>query len=90
MNINLHIERLILDGLPVEARDSALVRAAVESELSRLLSERGIPSDLQTEANQARILAPTLRLNSPSHAKEIGTQIGAGIYSAFAGLNHKR
>ncbi len=90
MNINLHIERLILDGLPVEARDSALVQAAVEAELGRLLSERGIPSDLQTDVNQARIPAPTLRLNSSFHAKEIGTQIGAGIYSAFEGLNHER
>ncbi len=84
MNINLHIERLILDGVSVGARESTLVRTAVEAELGRLLSERGIPRDLQSEGNQARILAPTLRLNSSSHAKEIGTQIGAGIYSAFA------
>jgi hypothetical protein len=90
VNINVHIERLILDGLPVEACDSALVRAAVEAKLVRLLSERGIPSDLQTGVNKARILAPPLRLNSSTHAKEVGTQIGAGIYSAFAGLKHER
>lgn len=88
--MNIPIERLILDGLPVEAGESVLVQAAVEAELVRLFSERGIPRDLQTGVNNARILAPTLRLNSLPHATETGAQIGAGIYSAFAGLNRER
>ena len=30
MNITLHIDRLVLDGLPVQFQDGALLQAAVE------------------------------------------------------------
>ena len=90
MSINLHIERLVLDGLPVDARGGAQVKAAVRAELVRRMAESGVPAGLQAGFNKARILAPTLRLNSSFHAKGIGTQIGAGIYRAFEGLNHER
>jgi hypothetical protein len=90
MSVNLHIERLVLDGLPVDARDGARVEAAVRAELVGRMAESGVPAGLKTGFNKSRILAPMLRLNSSFHAKEIGTQIGAGIYSAFEGLNHER
>ena len=38
--IHVHIDRLVLDGLPFTGRDAARFRAGIESELSRLLSER--------------------------------------------------
>ena len=41
-NIHLHIERLILDGLPIERAQGPHVQAAVEAELSRLLTENGL------------------------------------------------
>ena len=74
MNITLHIERLVLDGLLMEARDNAQVQAAVETELVRLLSESGIPAGLQGGFNQAGILAPVLRLNPSPNARAIGAQ----------------
>ena len=89
MNI-MYIEGLMLDGLPIEARDSAKVQAAVEAELVRLLSESGIPAGLQAGFNQARTLAPVLRLNPSPNTREVGAQISEGIYDAFAGLSHKR
>ena len=42
MNIRLHIERLILDGLPVNSVQSPQVKAAVEAELTRLLTADGL------------------------------------------------
>ena len=38
MNINLHIERLMLDGLSIASGEAALVQMAVEAELGRLLA----------------------------------------------------
>ncbi len=35
MNINIHIERLVLDGLPVTGPDSSIVQVAIETELAR-------------------------------------------------------
>jgi hypothetical protein len=34
----IHIERLVLDGLPVGARDAGVLRAALEGELVRVFS----------------------------------------------------
>ena len=39
VTINLHIERLVLDGLPIEPRQGRLVKAAVERDLVRRLTE---------------------------------------------------
>lgn len=39
MNINLHIEKLVLDGLPVGTHEGPLVQAAVEAELARLIEQ---------------------------------------------------
>jgi hypothetical protein len=46
MNVNLHIERLVLDGLAVGSGEVALLQMAVESELGRLLTrERFAPAE---------------------------------------------
>lgn len=68
MNVRLHIERLILDGLPVDAAQGPVVQAAVEAELARLLAEGGIaPTLLQggmlayargTDLHRVSALAP--------------------------------
>jgi hypothetical protein len=40
MNVNLHIERLVLDGLSVTSRGGAELQVALELELARLLAEK--------------------------------------------------
>ena len=54
MNIQLHIERLVLDGLPLTRREGALVQAAVETELARLNLTGG---NIHTVALNAAFLA---------------------------------
>ncbi len=44
MNINLHIERLVLDGITLSPGESPLLKAAVEAELTRLLMSGGVRS----------------------------------------------
>lgn len=82
MNINLHIERLILDGLPLEARDSATLRAAVEVELARLLTQKADLSNWQTSAATPSAPATVIKLaeNSPA---QIGRQIAGSIYGVI-------
>jgi hypothetical protein len=83
MNINLHIERLVLEGLPVEARHSALVREAIEAELSHLLSNGGVSSGLQSGGVLHRVQADALQLNADSNATQIGQQIAQSIYGSI-------
>jgi hypothetical protein len=51
MNIEIHIDQLVLEG--VEVRDRSRLRAAVEAELTRLLAEGGLPPGLAQGAAPA-------------------------------------
>lgn len=83
MNINLHIERLILDGLPLEARDGAAIRAAVEAELARLLTENADLSNRQTGYAIPRVRADAIQLAAQSSPAQIGQQIAGSIYGGI-------
>ena len=61
MKINILIEQLILDGLPVEQRDGATVQKAVESEFAQLLEQNGLGSALQSSVS---LPSAPLRLHS--------------------------
>ena len=39
MSIHLHIDRLVLEGLPLSPTDGPLLQAALESELTRLMGD---------------------------------------------------
>ncbi len=47
MKINVHIERLILEGLPVSSWQGSQIRSAVQKELTRLLLAGGLPDELR-------------------------------------------
>ena len=83
MNINLHIERLILDGLPLEARDSAILRAAVEVELARLLTENNVAANRQTGEAAPSARADAIQLTGESNPAQIGRQIAGSIYESI-------
>jgi hypothetical protein len=83
MNINLHIERLILDGLPIEGLQGPLVQAAVEAELSRLLSARGLHASLQSGIAVPSVRADAVSLNAGNNPKQIGQQIARAVYGGI-------
>ena len=83
MNINLHIERLILDGLPLEARDSAVLRAAVEVELARLLSQNADISNRQTGDAMPSVRADAIQLTNETSPAQTGRQIAGSIYAGI-------
>ena len=83
MNINLHIERLILEGLPLTRGQGALVQAAVEAELARLLAERGLTPGLQAGGALPRIQAGELQLTPGSTPAFMGRQIAQAVYGGI-------
>jgi hypothetical protein len=83
MNINLHIERLILDGLPMERHQAPSVQAAVEAELTRLLSENGLAADLQSGGTIPSIRANGIQSTAGSTPRQIGTQVAQSVYSGI-------
>jgi hypothetical protein len=83
MNINLHIERLILDGLPIERNRAAHVQAVVEAELTRLFTENGIASHLQTDGVTPSLIANAIQLTIGGSPTQMGTQIAQSVYSGI-------
>jgi hypothetical protein len=83
MNINLRIERLILDGLPIAPAQSALVQAAVEAELGRLLTAGGLHAGLHSGIALPSLRANALQLNAGSNPTQIGQQIAQAVYGGI-------
>jgi hypothetical protein len=83
MNINLHIERLILDGLPLDSAQGVHVRAAVEAELARLLSEQGLAGALQAGGLVPAVPAAPIQFVQGGSPAQIGTQIAQSVYSSI-------
>jgi hypothetical protein len=83
MNINLHIERLILDGVPFETRNRTLLQSAIETELVRLLTENNIASNWQTGGAMPDMRADAIQL-APQHTPaQLGRQIAGSIYGGI-------
>jgi hypothetical protein len=79
MKINIQIERLVLDRLPVEHRQGPLLKAAVEAELSRLLSANGLANNLMSGGAVDSVHAPGIQLGSDNNPVRLGQQIGRAL-----------
>lgn len=80
MNINLHIERLILDGLQVEPRHRAELRAALETELSRLLAAGGLRSELLSGGAMRSLGAGEIQVTNNISPVHLGNQIAQAVH----------
>ena len=84
MNIQLHIERLILEDLPVSRAQGPQVQAAVEAELSRLLMQNGIASTMASGGALRSVSADAIEIAPKSDATTLGNQIAGAVHG---GLN---
>jgi len=83
MNVQLHIERLILDGLPVTAAQGPRVKAAMEAELTRLLTRSGLNPTLLSGSAMPRLPAGTVQVNRNSNPSRLGTHLAQAVYSGL-------
>jgi len=84
MKINLHIERIVLDGLPVASHRRDLVLLALESELTLLLRASGLAPDLMSGGAMQNVRVNPIRLMSRSAPRDLGKQIAAAIHGGIA------
>lgn len=81
MNINLHIERMVLDGLQVSPRDRAQLQAAVEGELARLLGTDGLRSELLSGGTLRSLGAGEIHVTNQMSPVHLGNQIAQAVHS---------
>ena len=82
-NIHLHIDRLILDGLPIERAQAPQIQAAVEAELTRLFAENGLGAHWQTGGATPSVHADAIQLAQGSSPAQMGAQIARSVYSGM-------
>jgi hypothetical protein len=85
MRIDVHIERLVLDGLPVTSADGPRVRAAVEAELARLLAAGGLGRELVAGAAMARAPAPQISIGQGERPDAIGRAVARSVHAGIEG-----
>jgi len=84
MVINLHIERLVLDGIEISSGGQELLRESVARELSRMLGDGGLAQGYAEAIAVPRISAGGLRVEREKPI-ELGRAIAKSVYG---GIGH--
>ena len=79
MHLNLNIERIILEGVDLPRSQRSRLQAAVSTELSRLLTENGLPTSLQ-KGGAVSSLPATVSAPKGMSPEQMGTEIAQSIY----------
>jgi len=84
MKVNLHIERLVLDGVGIEPHQQAGMKAAVEAELAGALAGNGIGSGLQGGGSFRSVRADSISVGGQNEPAQLGQQIGQAVYGGIS------
>ncbi|MCC5604908.1 hypothetical protein [Nostoc favosum] len=77
MNINIDIEKLILEGVPISHSQARLLQAEVEHELAKLLANEGLPDNL---LSGGVVPGGAIQLKPGINTSQMGQQIAQEIY----------
>ena len=80
MNIELHIERIVLDGLQVAPRDRTQLQAAVQTELARLLAAGGLRSELLSGGAMRSLGAGEIHVTNNMSPLHLGNRIAQAVH----------
>jgi hypothetical protein len=81
--IEVRIERLILDGVQIPPRERAMLGAALEAEIGRLLIESGWGTGI-TSVSLPSLRAENIQWPSAWDASQLGVQIAQAVYGGLA------
>lgn len=81
MNVRIHIERLVLDGLTLDAANANALQEAIEAGLRTLALERG--AELAQLSAADRVQAPAITLGSPLAPQTAGAQIASSLWASL-------
>jgi hypothetical protein len=85
MKVNLHIDRLVLDGVGLEPHQRAGLKAAVEAELAGSLAGNGLASGLQEGGSLNRVRGASINIGEKNEASGLGRQIARSIHGGIKG-----
>lgn len=80
-NIDLHIDKLVLHGF--SPHDRHRIGGAVERQLTRILSEQGIPSSLPHGREHSHLDGGKFNAVPNAKAEVIGSQVAQSVYKSM-------
>ena len=80
MNIHVHIDRIILDGIATTADQTGVVESAVNDELVRLLAVHGISAAIVQAGNVPSLQGGPLQVRPDTPPAALGVGIGHAIH----------
>lgn len=83
MKINLHIERVVLEGVLLSLGERSLLQAAMEADLSRRLANGGLNEGLQSGGALSRVRTANIQLMSDAPSARLGKQIAEAVYGGI-------
>lgn len=83
MTIQVHIERLVLEGLPVTSLHGPLIQQAVEKELARLLATRGLADEFRRAGAMPRVRAGNVQLGKDQRPTGLGQGIARAVHEGI-------
>jgi hypothetical protein len=82
MNIVLHIDRIVMDGLPVSRAHLPALRAAMEGELVRLFAAAA-PRHFGGSRSVERLAAPAFSYDPLQRPAQIGRQVARSVHGSL-------
>ncbi|MFL6196539.1 MAG: hypothetical protein ACJ75H_20325 [Thermoanaerobaculia bacterium] len=83
MKVNLHIDRLVLEGIDLDHAQRPLLQAAVETELGRLLAQGGVGADFAGGGAVPSVRAEGFEIGADGGPARLGTQIAQSVYGGI-------
>lgn len=87
MNIQVDIERLVVDGLDLGTHEAAHLRAAMQVHLTRLLEEQGLPGLASASIALRSLRGAAVEWPQPSGAGVLGERIAASVHAGLTNLH---
>jgi hypothetical protein len=79
--VEIYIDELILHGF--SPHDRYHIANAVETELSRMFSEQGVPSSFSNGGVIPLLNAGSFQMTHPARSYTTGVQVANAVYSSF-------
>jgi hypothetical protein len=83
MNINVHIERLVLDGMEVSHRERPVLQKAAEAELARLLALGGLAPGLGAGGTLHQVRGGTIQLQEGQNGTALGKEVARAVHGGI-------
>lgn len=83
MNLNVQIDRVVLDGLNLGYLDRTRLNQAMRAELTQLLAADGLAAALLAGGAQPRLPAGSISAQADADPELLGRQIAQAVYKGI-------